>query len=689
MNLLGPLALSSILAFSAAPLRASDPPAPPGGFGFVLTANNLVAWADGYQTLMDVYEPAAVAPATGWPVLLILHGGGESKNVSTVVGVAQFLASMGYVCVAYDSRTDGSTPALNPAWPPGLTHEELLHDSAESFGKAAALPGFAGKLDLARLGVLGFSQGGFGSANAAAWSGKPIPCPAAGCAITTYPTILAAAPKGHSLDWLEKNMPGGILVNDETVDDMGPTNPFLVLLDADDYPGALGWLRAQFSATTYPELQTSTVPLFVTMAWDDQKLHPNPSIDGFNALPAGTPRRFFLSTGGHTSATNLHENRVLADLRRRWFDRFLKGLANGADLETTWETAVQPDAAVALNPASIWEHRSAAAWPPTIAPTTFHLRGGGNLTAAPPPAVEAGPVLNHVVAPGWIPSAYVTASASTNLAVAFANMPFVSAVFETAPFTETTELFGRAHVVLHANDTTGVFQLSAALAHVSPGGAVEQLTMGTGGIRSGAAGAQLLEFDLIDQARIIPAGHRLRLTLMNLARHQTPTYQKIRFLPYFTNTTTSVQIAPATPSRIELPLRPYVPNVAPRFAEQSESASIAHTMRVSGTAARAGWIYALLLGTSGEAPATVFPGIDPIPLVFDSVTIDGANAANGPYLPNFVGVLGASGFAFPAMTVPAGTFPQLVGLRVTFAGVLLDPAGPVLALGPTTLEILP
>src|SRR5262245_26053666 len=238
--LLAALACSCI----ASALAAQDPPPPPGGFGVVVTSNLAVTWADGYLSRMDVYEPAFAVPATGWPGVLVVHGGGGSKTVPHVVAAATSLAQAGYVAYAYDVRGDGSTTALNPGWPSFITPEEKLHDSAESHSIAQAL--VPGRIDPARLAVTGFSQGGQHSVEAAAYSGKTIPCSIAGCAITQYPTILAAAPEGYGLRWIEKAMQGDVLVHDDIVSDMGPTNPFLLLLNANDYAGAKAWLETQF-----------------------------------------------------------------------------------------------------------------------------------------------------------------------------------------------------------------------------------------------------------------------------------------------------------------------------------------------------------------------------------------------------------------------------------------------------------
>ncbi len=676
-------------AFLALPLLAApqDPPTPPGGFGWIASTNNLVVWADGYRTLMDVYVPATLPPPGGWPGVLVAHGGGGDKNNPDVAGKCKVLASMGYVTYAYDMRNHGSTVALNAGWTGGMSEAELLHDSAECHGKAAALA--AGAMDLTRLGVMGHSLGGQQATNAAAWSGRPIPCPAAGCAVASYPTVLAVASENNNPELLAKNMPGGTLVNDEMLESLLPTDPLLLALAAGDYPGAYLLLQGFFQAQAYPLLQTSIVPICSMLAWQDTKHMPGPAVDAFNGLLAGAPLRQSLTTGGHDTPKNSHERDVLLDQQRRWFDRYLKSVANGADLEAPVEVAVQADQPDHMDLSSIWEHRSAAAWPPAIPATSMHLRGAGALSLAPAPSAEVGPAIAHAVAPGYDLLTYKLQHASKNPPLAFASIPKVAPMFVSPPLPSPIEIFGRGRVVLHVDDTTGVFQLSAELKHASPAGVEQFITFGTAGVRSGVVGIQTLEFDFGDIAHVVPPGNRLVLRIMNLAHHAPPSYERIRFAPYFTSTTTTIRISPSEPSRIELPTRPYQVNLQPRFAQQSVAAGIAHGMTVSGGPGRAGWVYAVLLGGSGEAPETVFPGVPPIPLVFDALTIEGANAANGNYLPSFVGLLDAQGFGAPGVLVPPSLFPLLEGVRMTFAGIVLDPAGPIEAFGPTTLEIGP
>jgi hypothetical protein len=677
------LAALACVTFLANLLLAQDPPAPPGGFAIVETPDQDIVWSDGYRTRVDTYRPAVMPPATGWPGVMAMHGGGGDRKIPTIVGIGRYLAARGYVVHAYDCSFEGETLVLNPGWPTPRGEDRVLLDSAESHGAVQALlPGF---IDGARLAVTGTSLGGKHALQAAGWSGRALPLAGA---VTHYPVVRACAPEIASVDALGDNLHGGVLVSDEYVEGRPPTDPLLLLLDVEDYPGILTLSQASITAQTLGMVGTSTVPLFTMLAWQDFKHQNNRSVDAVAGFTQ--PRRLFLTAGGHSTPMNQHERALMQDLRRRWFDRYLKGVANGVELETAVEAAVEPDQPAYLDLGSIWEHRRSPTWPPAGTSQTFYLRGNRSLTAVPPPAPEVGVNLNHVVPAGYSAQEYVAQGAGEAPARVFARITRLAFDYDTVPMPQPMELVGRSGVELHVGDTTGTFQLSASLFHVEPGGAEHPITIGTEGRRGTAPGAQLLRIELADCAHVIPAGNRLRLRLLNLADHQAPSYRRVRYVPYFTSTNTTVRVEPGAASRLVLSLRPYETNLRPRLGVASVAAGINHGMSLNGGPARAGFLAVTLLGQSGEAPGIPLPGLPPLPVQIDALTQLGLLSLGTPAFPDFLAVLNASGRATPTLRVPPAAAGALLGLRFTFGGVVFDPA---LALesvfGPTTLVIDP
>jgi gluconolactonase len=84
-----------------------------------------------------------------------------------------------------------------------------------------------------------------------------------------------------------------------------------------------------------------------------------------------------------------------------------------------------------------------------------------------------------------------------------------------------------------------------------------------------------------------------------------------------------------------------------------------------------GRVYALVGGMTGEAPGVVLDRTR-LPVNLDAFTDLALALANTPLMPSFIGLLDAAGSAKPALVLPK-LDPGLIGLRMTFAGLLLAP----------------
>ncbi|MBL9079617.1 MAG: hypothetical protein JNL08_19090 [Planctomycetes bacterium] len=650
--------LLAVLSFAPL-LLAQDPPTPPGGFTFAVQTVP-ITFSDGVMTGMDIYTPNAVAGPTGWPGVLVMHGGDGTKNDANVVGAASRLAEAGYVCYAF------SDPER-----PGQTQERELLDTAESHGLAqAAVVGTT--IDPARLAVTGFSGGGRKSYQAAAWSGRPLPL--AGF-VTDYPLVLAVVPQIAPLDNTEGSVPDSTMVADHNVIDKPAGHPWLTLVDNNDFVGLRAAIDTPFNQSLLANLATTTVPVLSMFAMQDFKIVNNPSVDAALTRPLG-PNRLFLSTGsGHSTVNNTMETAVMHDLRRRWFDRFLKGIANGVDLEPLAEVAMQPTStALHLDPATIWEHRTSTQWPPAIANARWHCVGTQALQPLPPNAQNFTNVIQHVVPAAYDVFDYVAQGAGLAPNAVTANIAPSQEVFTSQPLTEAIEILGRPQVRLTVDDTTGNFQLTAVLAHQDPAGGSHWITAGTEGTRTGIAGTHIVTIDLGDVAQVVPAGNRLVLRIQNLADINGPNSRRIRMVPYFDSTQTTLLVGPGIDNWVDVPSRPYQAALLPRLATVSATAGIAHPLQLRGGATRAGQDYLLALGVTGEAPGFLLDGVQ-VPMNFDAFTGLGLTLVNTPILPNSAGVLDAAGNANSGFHLPPAIAVILQGLRFTFTGIVFDAGG--------------
>lgn len=683
--------------FLAASLVGQDPVPPPGGFPFALreyavaTALGPVTWVDGVKTALDVYHPIGAPPATGWPIVLVVHGGDGNRRIQPVVARSRLLAAAGYVCLAYDTRGEGATTSYNPL-PFDASEEARLRDMAEAFARAGTWlpPGVTA--DTARLAVTGESGGGRHAFRAAGWSGQALPVPMG--IYTTMPQIGAVAPRIAPLDVVQNGVENDLLNAEVAVGifERGPTDPYFPWLVAGNYAAIAAALTADPLRNYLPRLQTSAVPMLITNTWDDAKHQISSTIDALPLLPASTPVHTYWTTNGHGTASNDGEQLANDESIRRFFDHYLKGRANGVPFEPRHESGYPPPTqALHLNPATHWAHALEVSWPPAGTATTSlfpHTAGGNTLTAVAPAAMEpAATVANAIIAAGYDVLAFC--AANRNPGATSAAISLDNETFATMPFGVELEITGRPRFNAIVDTTAGDFQLTAMLYDVSLSGGARLITAGTAGMRGGVPGMHALAIELADTAFLVPAGHRLRLVLRNLPIYDYPGNTFVRWVPCFVNGLTSVRINPATPARLDLPTRPRPHAFAtPRFARTSAAAGVLHNVSVRAGASRSGQAYLVLLSASGFGPGTVLaPEVAPI--LLDGFTWLVLAQPGPPFFPGFAGVLDGSGNATATVDLTMiGIPPFLLGARFTLAPIGLD-AGGYWSGGPAQFELQP
>jgi len=698
MRCLAFAACTLALASSGAIAIAQDPAPPAGGFpvGFREYALGMPlgthVWVDGVATALDVYYPTASAPLTGWPVVLLVHGGSGNRRIQPIIARANRLARAGYVCFAYDVRGEGATPTYNP---PGFdaSEEARLRDMAELFARADSFlpPGVTA--DETRLAVTGESMGGRHAYRAAGWSGQALPVPIA--PYTHMPVIRAVAPRIAPLDFADNAVQHGILLNAEVavgIFERGPSDPTYAPMVAGDYATIHALQTAEPLRNYLPRLLTTTVPMLITNVWDDAKHELAATVDALTLLPPTTPVRTWWTTNGHSAADNAVEQAANDEAIRRWFDHFMKGLANGVPFEPDHESGyMPPTAATHLNANSHWAHALETSWPPSGTTTsTFYLRSSPRaLATVPPAAVEPSVTVSNIMTnPAYDVLAF--GADNRNPAALTAAIALDNEVFTSPPLSADTEILGRPRVTATVDATVGDFLITAALYAIAPGGARRLVTTGTHGVKGGAPGVHAMSIECDDVAFLFPAGFRVQLELRNLSICDYPGNVFVRWTPSFVAGATAVRIAPATPARLELPVRPR-PHafLTPRLHAGSAATGFVHDLRVLGGPSRAGQTYLILLSASGFGPGTVF-GPEIVPVNMDAFTYLVAGAPTAPFFPGFAGTLDASGAATATIDLSAVLLPPwLLGVRFTNAVIGLDGGGTYWGGGPAEFEILP
>ncbi len=126
-------------------------------------ANQRFSQADGRAGLCDVYSPLTAAPPHGYPVVIVIHGGGWiSGDKWTVEGYSRLLARNGFVAITINYRL---APKYKFPAQVDDVREALLwtSENAEKYS-----------IDLNRLGLFGYSAGGHLSALVAALGDEPL-----------------------------------------------------------------------------------------------------------------------------------------------------------------------------------------------------------------------------------------------------------------------------------------------------------------------------------------------------------------------------------------------------------------------------------------------------------------------------------------------------------------------------------
>jgi len=669
----------------ASPLLSQDPPPPPGGFAVKARLDNVVSCSDRYRTTLDMRWPDFAAPAAGWPGVLIVHGKGGQRNNPSITGIADFLASRGYVTLAYDVRGQGSTPSLNPGSPTRFSENVDIRDMAEMFHLAENL--LEAPMDPLRLALTGISQGGRHSFNAAAYSGRDLPL--AGY-VTKFPHLAAAAPWIAPAAPEEISVPGGLAFNVKFGLRTLRSGGAVAQLILQEKFKTVRALLDRNSLT--PLLKQTAVPLLLLLSWHDEHFPPQTITDFLQQLPAATPRKLYLGTFGHGTPGNTVEVAVHHDLLGRWFDRYLKGIQNRVEEEPHVETAVMPDsAAETTNLSSHWQHRLETRWPPALSPEILYLRSGGALSPTAPASTETLGRISHQVASGYTIQAFFQKDLAIPVRVA-RSIQLSQVLFQAAPLVAAKEIAGRARVTVHVQASGLNFQVHAVLLDVPPVGSPAFVTAGTGLARlsSTPSSPVKVEMDLGDIAYLFPPSHRIGLFLENTAYHRPPGQSFFMIAPYFESVNLDLRSLTNLPATLSLPVVTE-PRIGLTPAMQLLSLGQGGEARLSiiGEAKRAGHLYVVAAGISGITPGILLPPqvyLNPDDVTFTSLVLAGVGIFK-----DTAGTLDAGGNAAAALSIaPAGLPPEAAGLRVQLVAVTFNPLGGATGVSPpVVVDFLP
>jgi len=264
--------------------------------------------SDGAKLACSTVTPGD--PATSpRPGVILFHGlGGRHQDLEPAA--QSFFAPAGYETLECDARGHGASEGLF-----GLDGARDVQDTQELFNW------FAGRLGDTSIGALGISLGG-GAVWNALTSGVPFK---AAVPIITWTNLLTSlAPQGLSKSGLVQYLAGLV-----------PTSrwdPQLLAASAGLAASSDLTAAAALASTRSPlaKLPTIKTPTLLIQGRHDFLFDIDQALAAYKSLKG--PKRLYIGDLGHSPAANpTAEQPVYFGEAVKWFDRFLKGTANGID----------------------------------------------------------------------------------------------------------------------------------------------------------------------------------------------------------------------------------------------------------------------------------------------------------------------------------------------------------------------
>lgn len=419
------LQLAALLGLPGSSLAAGQ-----GAFEVVVETDLMIPMRDGVRLATDIYRPARDGRALDqrFPVILerTPYGKSQAGTRHASAAIARMLASHGYVVVHQDTRGRGKSEGayvkylsdaedgydccawiVGQPWCDGKIGAQGLSYGAHTVAAlaSAGAPGVAalfldsGGFSNAYQG--GIRQGGAFELKQATWAYKmAFESPELAADPARVAALKAVDLKAWfgKMPWRRGHSPLSLIPDYEAyVFDQWEAGDF------DEFWKQPG-IYAEGSYAVF-----SDAPMVWMSSWYDP--YPRTATDNYMALSKlkKGPVRLILGPWTHGNnhqtfagdvdfgpsavvAGNIAQD--LTSLRKRWFDRHLKGEANGVDAEPAVRLFVMGGGSGRRNAEGRLDHggrwRSETAWPPVGAEETrYHLTADGRLTTQAPTARSA------------------------------------------------------------------------------------------------------------------------------------------------------------------------------------------------------------------------------------------------------------------------------------------------------------
>jgi len=408
---------------------------------------------DGVRIDAALLLPDGTAPTGGWPAIMMFHGlGGNHQGLAPL---AQSYVAKGYAVFVPDARGHGTSGGFV-----SLDGPREVADIRTEFAWLAGRP----EVSDTQIGAWGISLGG-----GAAWNSV-----VAGVPFKALETFETWSDLFRALFPQNFGKAGAIYQFAQSVpaDRIDPElRPYIPQMIGNENLPSVRQLLGTRSSLNF--MSAITTPSFLFQGRRDFAFDIDQAADAYKRL-AG-PKRLYVGAFGHAPSSFPGPDLAhVLDLSTRWYDRFLKGMPNGADNEKPVEVATSP-----------WTGKTASfAGLPAVKRIALVSKGRSALA-------ERGRVVRTLRLPK-----------------------------------RALEQFGAPIVRVTASTPTQWPHLVAVVTAVDASGAETILTEG-GTLTSFGPKARTISFKLISAANLIHAGTKLRLYLGG-----TSTVQNIANLLY-------------------------------------------------------------------------------------------------------------------------------------------------------------
>lgn len=477
------------------------------------------------------FIPVTLPPINGYPVLLMVHGFGDSKE--SRFPSCSIYAKSDYMTIAYSVRGHGKSTGRS-----SIMSDTERHDLAAVIEYIKHLP----HADSEDIGIIGGSQGGLHALWAAA----------------DRLHVRALSADAITPQWASDMFSNGsirrtvtLLLQSPGVRYTAERDTLWTLLREDRYAE----LRTRFCRgrdLDAGRLGSSDLPLLQFLKWQDHYFSAEPGIDAF--LRYAGPKKLYVGTQGHFSDEIDDEKYFQNSQITCWFDCYLKGINNAIYEEPRFTRSVSSlpsDSAGNFH----WTRSGSDLWPAAVnVPQRLYLTADSSLSLRPPVGRNASALLvnrytdtNYTFSEGYIEGFRGARFASI--------IPQQKIVF-TSPVLDSEIVWSGVPVMnLTVKSDNVLFPLHLQIYETDSSGRtffINRINYTARNWKKRSIG--IIHAEGIPHAHRFSRGSRIRFVLTNLdvtGRKQLGEYPFV--LPVFRNASVTIFFDKRHPSSIDLP----------------------------------------------------------------------------------------------------------------------------------------